>query len=115
MTTAAAVKATFQQLRVIDFSGISSSYALIGNPLSQLAQIVIISSTLDAPCILSTDGDTDMILIPPSTTIEINVSANKQGTGKLSFPKGMRFYIKETEAGSPTEGALGISLIYGVL
>lgn len=113
MTVSAKIKATFAEAQVSDHTGAGASYAILGLPSDVPAHLLIITSTFNQSVFLSTDGSTDMILMPGGgATLTIDVSGNKQGTAKLSLPSGTQFYLKQGPDGAPTSGDISISAIY---
>jgi len=114
MTLSSKIKATFAEAQVADHTGAGAAYAAIGSPSDVPAHLLLITSTFNQSVFLSTDGTTDMILVPGSGgVITLDVSSNKQGTAKLSIPSGTQFYLKQGPDGAPTSGDISISAIYG--
>ncbi len=113
MTTAPLIRADFTAAIGDDHTGAGAAYAPLGALTSEVAQGIVISSTLDNSVFLSIDGTTDQIFIPGAGVLNIDFSALKQGTGKLGLPKGTQFYMKQGPDGAPTNGDLYISIIYG--
>ena len=74
--------------------------------------IIVISSSLDEPVLISNDGINDHIFVLSNGSLEFNVCANKQHTSKLEFPLGTQFYIKEGPDGPPTTGHIFMSFVY---
>lgn len=119
MTQQTKIKAAFEPAKVAAHTGVGASYAALGSAFSEAAQILIISSSLvdgsgdGVSAWLSTDGTDDHLLVLGVSTVEINVSSNKQSTSQLAFPKETQLYIKQGPDGAPAGGDISVSLIYG--
>lgn len=118
MTVATLIKATFSTAQTVSHTGAGASFSALGNPLSEPAQEIIVSSTFNdgqgAPisCWISIDGINNHILVPGNKVFPIDISSNKQGTGKFALPKGTQFYVKQGPDGAPTAGDLSITTLY---
>lgn len=113
MSTPTQIKATFLAARTDDHTGAGAAYAALGTPISVSSLLLIISSTYDKSVWFSTDGSTDMILIPALTVVQIDIAGNKQGDGRLSFPSYTQIYIKQGPDGAPTTGDIAVTAMYG--
>ena len=113
MSVSPQIRANFEAAKSTDHTGVGAAYAVLGAVSSFPTQMIFISSSLDTSAWLSIDGSTDMILILASSSVSLNVSGNKQGTGKLAFAAGTQFYIKEGPDGAPSSGDLSLTMIYG--
>lgn len=114
MTTSYPIKAAFSQAQVSDHTGAGAAYAPLGNPSPVPIHIAIITSTFNQAVYLSTNGSTDMLLVPGrGTVINIDISSNKQGTSKFAFPAGTQLYLKQGPDGAPTSGDICVTGIYG--
>ncbi len=112
MTFSKKIKASFGEAIISDHTFPGANYVIFGSSLREEALSFIITSTLDKSIFLSTDGLFDMILVPPGSVLPIEGAANKQGTAKLSFPKGTQFFIKQGPDGVPATGDLSISILH---
>lgn len=113
------IKASLETAKSATHTGAGASFAVLGTPLSQPAQVLIISSTYNdgsgnpISVWLSIDGSSNQILVPGYQTFSIDVSSNKQASSQLAFPKGTQFYIKQGPDGAPSGGDISVSAIYG--
>lgn len=118
MSISTQIQAAFEIAKTADHTGVGAAYAPLGNPLSQPAQSLIITSTLghgqgqDTSCWISTDGVNDHLFVKGKSSIVIDVSGNKQAAGKLSFPKGTQFYVKTGPDATPNTGDISLTTIY---
>ena len=112
MSVATPNRAAFETAKLADHSGVGAAFAAIGSALSHNAQAIIISSSLNTSCWISTNATDNQLLVITADSIVIDVSGNKQGTGRLSFPKGTQFYVKQGPDGAPASGDISISTIY---
>lgn len=113
MTNSNPIKAAFSEAQVSDHTGAGASYVAFGSAASFNIHGLVITSTFNQSVYISTDGTTDMLLVPGGGSIlPIDFSGNKQGTSKLSLPIGTQFYLKQGPDGAPTSGDISISGIY---
>ncbi len=113
MTLAPLVRAAFLPLIGGAHGDAGGSYAALGNPTTQTVQSLSISSSFDNSVFLSIDGTDDHIFVDADSTVTLDISGNKQGTGKLGLPLGTQFYMKQGPDGAPTSGDLFITALYG--
>jgi len=113
------IKAQLEAAKTSDHTGVGAAYATLGSPLSNAAQVLLITNTLNdgagnaISAWLSVDGVTDQLLVPGYQFISVDISANKQSNGQLSFPKGTQFYVKQGPDGAPAGGDISVTTIYG--
>lgn len=112
MSIATPSRAAFDVAQELSHTGIGSSFAVIGSPINFAAQALIITSSLDKPVWISTDGTTNNLLVLNATCFPVDVSGNKQAAGRLAFPAGTQFYAKQGPEGAPSSGEISISIIY---
>jgi len=112
MTTATPIRAALETAKTSDHTGVGAAYATLGSSLSASAHSLIISSSLDKSCWISTDLTNNKILIISGTSLSIDVSGNKQGSGQLAFPKGTQFYVKQGPDGASSTGDISLTAIY---
>lgn len=114
MTYSPNIKACFSEAQYSDPSGAQASYAPYGDPLASPAHIMIINVSFDTSVYLSTDGVTDMLLVPSGNGIfSIDFGANKEGTSKLFLPQGTQFYLKQGPGGAPSSGEIVLTFVFG--
>lgn len=117
MAVSTQIKAKLETAKTVTHAGVTGAFLAIGTPLSAPAQCLIITSTLSASSVavtawLSLDGTNNQIMVVGGSSLVIDVSGNKQGTGSLSFAKGEQFYVKEGQDGAPDAGDISITTIY---
>ena len=110
MTTATPIRAAFEPSKTASSAG--ASYVALGTALAYSAQALIITSSFDKSIWVSTDAASDYILVIATSSLTIDVSGNKQGSGRLAFPLGTQFSIKQGPDGAPTTGDISITAIY---
>ncbi len=114
MTYCPHIKAVFSPAQYSDPSGAQASYALYGDPTTGPVHIMLINTSFDNSVYLSTDGVTDMLLVPSGNGIfSIDFGANKEGTSKLALPVKTQMYLKQGPAGAPTSGEIVVTFVYG--
>lgn len=117
MSVATPIKAALETAKTADHTAVGATFATLGAVLTQPAQCLIITSTLEASSAfvaawISIDGTNNQILVQGDTSLVIDVSGNKEGTGKLAFPKGTQFYVKQGPDGPPDGGDISLTAIY---
>lgn len=109
-----AKKVYFDSLRTLAYTGISATYAEVGDPLSVEARIVCFTNKTQGDMIFSVD-DTNadgQILVPAGSFKLYDLTANLIPGKDDSFvvAKGTQFYVKQASA--PTSGAVYIEIVY---
>lgn len=112
MSTSTPARAALEAAQSATHAGAGASFVALGSPLPHAAQSLIITSSLDMSSWISTDGTTDMLLVLMASSLVLDVSSNKQAAGRLAFPKGTQFYLKQGPDGAPTTGDISITAIY---
>lgn len=105
-------KALFDEIRILNFSSITSTYLPVGDVLSQHARIVTFTNSTDVPLYFSLNGVDDQIVLLPDTYKTYNLSTNKIRDDGLFIPVGTFFYTKEVLVG-PTSGDAYIEVVFG--
>jgi hypothetical protein len=124
MSASTLLKADFETAKTSSYTGVGAAFAPLGTPLAFPAQSIIITSTLkhggggggggsgqDRCCWISTNSSENKILVPGNCVLVIDVS-DKLATGKISFPKGTQFYVKQGPDGAPSSGNISITTVY---
>lgn len=106
------LKIELDNARTVDHTGVGGSFAVVGSPLGAPALGVIITSTLNVSCFISTDGTNNKALIAPNQVYQLPLSLFVSNEG-AAFPTGTQIYVKEGPDGAPSSGDLSITFIYG--
>lgn len=102
----------FDTLREIAGTSINSSYQIVGPIFTVNPRIIAFNNSTDVDLYISTNGSTNMLRIASGSFKLYDVEANKSTTGDNLFPKGVGIWVKETTAGTPTEGDFWVEAIY---
>lgn len=107
-----AKRAYFDQLRVLDFSLISTSYQPIGQAFAVSPRIICITNNTLGDVLVSDDGSTDQLFIASKSFKLFDLTANLI-PGKddgFTFAEGTILYIKQSTA--PVSGSVYVEILY---
>ena len=97
-------------LRTLAHGSISGTYAGIGTPFTFPVRIMHIYNNTDVLLTFSIDGINDYFVVPTSSFILLDLTANHTGYGGAAYiGAGTRIYVK----GSPTVNSVYLSTWYG--
>lgn len=104
------VKAAVETLATLAYGSISGSYAEV-TTFPNAESIITLQNLTNATCFFSFDGTDDNFVLPATSAMIIDVTANHAAddTG-LYFPKNTRVYVRTS--GSPSSGAVYVGAIY---
>ena len=105
------IRAAFGNIRELDYTGISGTYAAVGVPLSDHVRILSFQNSCDQDLYISADGTNNKLRIAANSFKLFDISANKVRDDGMFFPIGMQFYVKEVSA-SVGSGAFWIEEIH---
>ena len=106
--------ATIDTLRSVAFGSITASYTAVGTASLKPIHVLIITNTTDADMLISDDGVNNKLVVPKSSFILLDVSANRDGynpANVLMFRTRTQYYVKYITA--PSLGSVYIAEIYG--
>lgn len=87
----------YEELRTL---AMDATYDEIGDPLEHPASIVKLVNLGTASAFISTDGTTDMDIVPAGGFVLYDITTNtSQETGSIYIKKGTQFYAKSSVAG----------------
>jgi len=106
--------ATVDTLRVLNFSGISATYAEVGTAFAHLTRILCFTNNTNGDIIVSFDGITDNVIMPATSFKLFDLNTNRGETNaSWTFPAGTQIYVKEESiAAKPTSGDFYVECIY---
>jgi hypothetical protein len=93
-------------MQTLDTSGLLGAYAPLGNPIPDAASIIKLVNGSDVPVTISTDGTTDMDILPAGSFYLYDLTTNKSFDGTRVIPAGTQFYVN---------GVAGSGLVYLVI
>ena len=101
----------FEPMRELPYSSITTSYVLVGNPADPAVRIAIVTNFTNVNLNFSVDGIDDHFALGPSSTMTLDLVANKTQKG---FYMGVRkaIYVKYRDI-APSSGFVMFSTIYG--
>lgn len=102
----------FEDLRSLAFGSISGTYAGVGTKISNPARAILVNNATDVLMIFSIDGVNDHFVLPASTSLVLDIQANKSNIEGFYMAKGDRLYVKDNSAAA-SSGAVYFSVIYG--
>jgi hypothetical protein len=102
--------AQFDVLRVVAAGSITSSYAIAGPVLPQMAVAVNFKNATDGIVYVSTDGINDMIAVPAGWGEVYDIRTNAPNTVDFLIAKGTPFLIKYSGS-APTTGSFYIEAV----
>jgi hypothetical protein len=103
--TATANKAQTDVLRILAYTGISSSYAAVGTPLTYATRMIRIINNTDADMYFSDDGATNKWYVPASSFVLYDYFTNY-----LCYSANVQIYVKNVTA--LTKGQVAIESTY---
>ena len=104
-------KLAYNPLQSIAGADITSSYQAVGDPLASACCIVKIVNNTNAVQTISTDGVTDMDILPAASFALYDATSDSPNPGGgLFFPEGTQFLVK----GSSSTGSLYIVSLYPI-
>lgn len=95
-------------LRSIDSATFTGSYQAVGTALSYPAKIVKFTNNSNALVTLSWDGINAHDVLPATSFLLLDVSANREVSNQCDIPAYTQFYVK----GSASTGSFYISVYY---
>ena len=100
----------FGTLQSLDTSGLSGSYLFLGQ-LSYPARIIKITNNSTVDVTVSTDGTTDMDIVPLGSFVLYDIGTNKGTSAPCTdFANGTSFFVK----GSAGTGSVYLTYLYSV-
>lgn len=103
---------TFDQLRSLAYTGLSSSYAPVGSQIIHAIRIFKILNTTDVEIIYSIDGVNDNDAVPANSGFVADIAANQTSTAGGGFlTAGIQVYAKTS--GTPSKGNVYVTILYG--
>jgi hypothetical protein len=102
----------FDQIRTLDFSGISGTYAVVGSALTKPARMICFTNKTEGDMYFTDDTTKDKIFVAAGSyklwDFQSNMNAQKDDSFVIS--KQTQFYVKQIEA--PVSGSVYIEIIY---
>lgn len=105
------IKLGIEPIRELAFSGISGTYAAVGDSLGYPTTMVLIQNATDAALMLSFDAIDDNIYLPVNFYLMLDISANETTLDGFYICSGTTLYVKQY-AGAPTTGSVFITPFY---
>lgn len=104
--------ARYDNLRLLDYSSITSSYVGVGSSFSHPVRQLHIDNFTDQNLLVSFNGVDDKTVVHSQATKIIDIGTNRiDPVGQLEQPIGDRVYVKR-EAFAPTFGVVYVTVIY---
>jgi len=110
-----AVRLLPEALRTLNFSGISTVYSPVGTSFNNACRLLYIVNNTNAILWFSLDGVTDHFVVPVTSSIIIDVTANRTDIGgALSIAMGTRVFVRgePDTGGAPSSGDVFVSVFY---
>lgn len=110
------MRAFCDEVRTIDFSGISNAYAPIGTRLASAIRILHAQNLTDSILMFSYDGLVDHFPLNSQAYVIIDITTNQALTQGFFMPAGQRLYVRDmTDEGynAPTIGAVWLTVYSG--
>lgn len=100
-----------ENLRSLDYTDLSSSYAALGDGFENPVRIFHLQNLTDADIFYSFDGTNDHGVVASGSFILLDVTANKTLDQGEFIAVGTVIYVSTD--GTPTSGAVYLSVFYG--
>lgn len=106
-------RATFDALRFVPYSDISSTPIAIGDPIAFATRILKITNTTDANMIISLNYAANIVdVIPAGSGAVFDFATNKIGpVDQLEFPVNTQVFVS-VEAAMPSGGNVYVTVVY---
>lgn len=105
------IRAAFGNIRELDFTSITGTYASVGVPLSDHVRVLSFQNSCDQDVYVSTNTTTNKIRVAANSFKLFDISSNKIRDDGMFFPIGMQFYVKIVSA-AVTSGTFWIEEIH---
>jgi hypothetical protein len=102
----------FETLRSLAFGSISGAYMGVGTSITHPARAIMVNNTTDVLLIFSMDGVNNHFVVPATTSIVLDIQANKSLMSGFYLGQGDRLYVKDN-GDAATLGAVYFSVMYG--
>lgn len=106
------VRARWEDLRILDWTLITTNYVGLGTPLVNSARTFRIINTTDADLYLGLNGLTHKWSVPANSFVFYDLGANRSDQGGyMELPAGDRFYVRARTL-LPTFGMVELEVCY---
>lgn len=103
--------ARLDEIRSINFSGISGTYAPVGSAFEHVVRIICFTNNTDGDLMVSLNNEVDNLFIPAGGFKLFDLTTNKGGiTVSFVFPPTTRIFVKQVTA--PTSGDFYVECAY---
>jgi hypothetical protein len=106
-------QAIIDAYRTLAYTGISSTFAVVGSPLAHAWRIFCITNTTNGDMIFSVDGTTLNVFVPAASFKLIDLGSDASSTNfddNMTLPIATQWYVKSSA--SLTDGAVYIEGFY---
>jgi hypothetical protein len=101
----------FSEIKELDFSGVSASYAAVGTPINEHTRLLSLQNGCDQDLYISFDGTTNHLRMAANSFKLLDLSANKVRDDGLFLAVGTQVYVKEVSA-SVSSGTFWVESLY---
>lgn len=103
---------SIDNLRSIDHTGISGSYAVVGGPLAEPVRLICFTNNTDGDLFVSDDGVNNKLFLAAGSFKLFDLNSNRYGLeNQWVFAIGTQFYVKQSTA--PSKNAFYIECLWG--
>lgn len=103
---------SFDNVRSLAYTGISSSYAAVGVPLTQAVRLICFTNNTDGDMFFSDDGVNEKLFVAAGNFKLFDLTTNRfKFQTYWVIPAYTQFYVKESS--SPSKGAVYIECLWG--
>jgi hypothetical protein len=101
---------TFEAITLQEVAGelVTDSYVALGSALADSVYVLYIFNTTNKLVYISEDGTNNHYRLPPGSSREIDLQANKADARVGAKPVGLQFYVKGIAGALPTSGDVWI-------
>lgn len=102
-----------EEIRTLDFSGVGTTFTMVGDRFTQQIPIIIFDSTLDADVIVSIDGTTDHMRMRAGSQFILDITSNAVYQHNYVLSERDAIWIRhESATPAPTSGDFRITTFY---
>lgn len=102
--------AKFDTLRSVAFGSITTSYAIVGTPITTPAVAVTFKNNTNGIILVSTDGINDMLVYPGLSYGVYDIRTNAPNATDYLLPSNTPFLVKYSGS-APTSGSFYIEVV----
>lgn len=103
--------ASFEELRSLVYTGISGTYAAIGDPFDHPIKLICLTNNTNGDMIFSDDGVTNKLFIPAGSFKLFDLTTNRHPRDEnYALRRNTQLYVKQSTV--PTSGSVYVECLF---